>query len=351
LELQKQSEWANFYSTLTTHEGTCSGNVCDTFGDKLSWMIPEIPAYSSITVGVPPKTLASPSENILNMNVNVVDDSGVEARTSEAVLLTKNRPIEFNLSTDTFPLLPGNPFELSLTYGVDLQSNDIDSASLTLLLPPGVVVTNASDMGQISDGKVFWDLGSVSSGQSDVVATSLRVENNVDLMGKHLSFHGYIENEDSKLENGPHASRDLHVPVTKLRQLELNIDANPIAIEPDLETSIDLKITNTSPFSRSDVQVHLRFPEEFVNIHSSKLSSGGTCSGSICGDHEGELVTWSIDKIEGGDTSVITIKPKLLKTISPGTIIPIYAYVTNANATTSYQQLNLRVIPPAVESN
>ena len=344
IRLPFQLELYDYSDVLLSHGGDCSSSTCNFHGDFMIWELDELPAQSSRSISAMPTVLTAPSDNMLNFHAVVEDNSGLAVRTSENLITTQTRGAELKLETDKYPLLVGEAFSLNINYGVSLSGVAMSAPKLQVELPEEVSLISPSDDGTTQGNTVTWSLPPIAPGQSGVVSVSLRVNNEVALLGNSITFRTRLDDENTILSNGQYTRTKIHLPIVEERELDLAIEQSVNTLTPGGGIVLTFLVTNTSTFSRDDISVFMRYPEEFESIADSTIVDG-ECPGSSC-DTDSEYIVWNIGQLSAGESKAVSMESSIFSTLEPGSIVPIFVGVSNASATTTRRHFTIRVTEP-----
>ena len=339
VQLHYQQEWQSLSGFFISDNGACSGSSCNFAGEFLQWNLPQLESDESKTLSFNPRLNSTVANNIVQIRASVSDASQEQAWANEALLISPLRGAELKVDADKNPVKLGESITLSLHYGVKDSASALSSGLLSMEVPAGLTIVFASDGGTVNGQDVSWTLGSLSPGDSGVVTLLVRVDNNnSQLPGTLLSFNATLVDSNTALSNGTFTSTKMHLPVAQDRPVELDVQFSTATVAPNSSTQIDLTVTNTSTFSRSNIVVNMRYPAEFAAL-SDTLITGGECPSFAC--DAGEWVTWTIASLGEGESTTLSLTPTVRPDVPIGTVISIASDVNNA-----HQHASIRVTEP-----
>ena len=111
-----------------------------------------------------------------------------------------------------------------------------------------------------------------------------------------------------------------------LAQASLNvaIEVNPDPVEPGEVLNVQLTVTNSDGFDRSDVQLRMRYPVGLQYLRDSAISDGGACIASVSnnsGCDATELLVWNLGTIAAGTGVTVNLPPTVDSGVAVGSSI------------------------------
>lgn len=159
----------------------------------------------------------------------------------------------------------GRPFDVTFTV---VSKGDTAAAGtvLEVPVPTGLTARSASDGGQVSGGKITWDLGSLAVNASKKVTASF-----VSGSGGNFEFKPTAKGSCAKLVAS--SCRTVVVGMSALL-LEKSDDPDPIAVGET--TTYTVKVTNQGTADDTNIKMVVEFPAEISPVSAS---NGGTIDG------------------------------------------------------------------------
>ncbi|MDJ0836943.1 MAG: CARDB domain-containing protein [Acidobacteriota bacterium] len=186
-----------------------------------------------------------------------------------------------------------------ITYTVTVSNAGPDTAtSVKVVLPLDNSITWLSDTGDFNFGTGIWDVGSLTSGASDTIDITVRVNEQLPLLTVAEVFAADQEDPDSSPNNGEEAEDDRDsvtvVPVLVPRaDLSLTVDVdngNPL-----LGGLVNFTITvrNDGPVLATGIQVTAHLP-----LNLTLISASGDYSGGV----------WNLGDLPAGQSEALVVQ-------------------------------------------
>lgn len=319
-----------FAASLSGHNGdlstglSCSSGLTCSPHSLITWR-PSPPAGATASLRVPPVvSAATPAGTLLRLHaVAHHQNTGVTAVHSRTVPVDAATPFDLAVSPSQHPVVNGVPFTYTLAFGRPADEAASD-AVLSMTMPPGVFVIDASDGGQIiDDTAVEWDLGALAPGATgertvEVITDSLTA-------GTPLRARAVIsDGGDPTTAKFADAAANVGTP-----QLDLQISAAPTA--PGAVATITVSVTNLTAATIPNVLLEAGVPAEGMQFLDSAGTPNSGSSQAQCGGpgqcNPRARVAWVVSSLMPGATFTGTIPPRLRPDIAPGTVIPLIARV------------------------
>ena len=95
-----------------------------------------------------------------------------------------------------------------------------------------------------------------------------------------------------------------------------------------------LKVTNTSQFDRSGVQLRMRYPVGLEPLQQAAISDGGSCNGifgSGLNCDPREIVVWDLGTVPAGTAVNVELNPVIAATTAEGELVAFHAVVEDTS--------------------
>ena len=325
---------------------TCIGDQFTTTcspGERIVWTIGRLDAGTGLTLGMPPP---------LTTSMAVLDDTEVgfdaSARLGAATLATARgtsfvrteRNLELTLDDDVEPVEPGGLLTYRLSYG-NPTTTPAQSVVLTLPLPDGVDLVEASDGGLVNDdGAVEWTLGNISPEQGGFRQVVVRVHDDVD-DGTIIAAEGHVQTNSGEITRAHTATRvEAAVP------LGLSLELNPDPARPGELVDARLTVTNTGTVELLDIVAEMFLPDSVAAFgNNTTTGAPATCVGdqftSTCSARE--RVVFTVDSLPAGGGVTLSLPPGVAGSIAAGRLFTFNARAQETNGTTAAARASLRV--------
>ncbi len=156
------------------------------------------------------------------------------------------------------------PFEITVTNNGDTAARD---TMLTDPLPAGAEFVEASDGGQMSDGKVTWNLGTLEPKASRKVTIVLKA-----------SQRGEIRNTATAQAFCTQAAADAATPIKGIPAILLEVVDSPDPIEVGGTTTYTIEVTNQGSADDKNIVIVCELPEQ-----QDLVSADGPTASTVTG--------------------------------------------------------------------
>jgi len=230
-------------------------------GSIALWSVETLDPGESRTVIVPTGVNlfnVSPGE-VLN-SMLVAKATGVEEVTAAKSIYVDESPLlRLSLAPDPGPILPGEPFTYTLTFGNVGDETPADVV-LRMPVPEGTHFKSATDGGMESNGMITWDLGSLPVDKGGQVKLNLIVDEDVQ-DGALLTAQAEID-PNSVLESIVESSAVSVVRATQPLRVGFAVNRTALDVEPaSVEYTYTVTVSNASADDLTDVVLQFYPPD------------------------------------------------------------------------------------------
>jgi uncharacterized repeat protein (TIGR01451 family) len=308
------------------YDAQCPGNNFCEPGEIGTFTIATLPAGKGRTLSVPLRVANAALDGaMIDIDVEAFDDGASQAVASAQVVVDSMRQLELALVENRDPAAPSDTITYTCTYGVLSTSPGSPGATLELPLPPGTTFVSASDGGVLDGDTVTWALGNLNPGSTGERHATVSVDGIV-AAGSILATEAAFADTASSSVTFESATRvEAEIP------LELVVVANPDPVRPGETLDLELTVTNTGAFARSDVLLRLEIPDDMVSLSENRITGNGiiNCPGNNFCEPQ-ERGTFEIGTLAAGEGVTFTVPARMAGTTTDGTVASFEADVTDS---------------------
>ena len=321
-------EWQTLRHPMISDNGQCSprgSNRCEVEGERIVWHFDTIEANSAVIVDFSPRTDASGTDKLIQLEASITDSAGTESSASDHVIFGSSRDAELNLNIDRNPVAPGDVAQIFIHYGINAPEF-LSGTSLVLLLPDGIEAIAASNNGVIDGNRIIWALSELSLNTPGQLSAVININDDNTLLGSNLRIDSYVTHVDNTANSALSTISSTLLSIEQTRELELTASFDQEFAIPNTPIGINLSVTNKSPFARTNIVLSMIYPEYFSVLQNAAIDGGG-CTLSLgstnrC-DTAGEKVIWIIPELPANSTQDFRLEPVVRDTVPAGTLIPL----------------------------
>ena len=323
---------ANLNQGLTSDGGNCAGTgssvSCDAVGDWLIWNIPNLSAQSATRLSLLPFIRSdAQSGSVFELVPYVVESGRIVSESRRNMTIVSDRAFEVSINADKNPVQIGE----SLTYEVQYSNTALSSAarqvSLVVSLPEHVQYVSGSGQPTVDGDLVTWELGTLVPGQTGKQEISVMVQSDAQLGSLLAAIATMSSNDEQTLSTEVESI----ISVEDDRPLDLDINVTPEPTVAGNTLNVTLTLTNNASFTRTGLNIHLRYPAQFLNNFNQSLASdGGNCNGSgssVSCDAVGDWLSWRIESLDAGASKTVSFSPVVSSNTPAGSLINFQAEV------------------------
>lgn len=302
--LLRVPEGLEFYYTqdAVPSSSACSNGYCSP-KEEASWAVGTLAPRSSFTIYVNPTVL-----NTVGNGGSVAPLFRITATGVDQIDVTKTTPVqtapsaELSLSADADPVVAGQEVELNLDLG-QIGATPLAGGKLELELPGGLLAREISDGGTVTNGKVVWDVGSVSVGSTLHRSLTAKVHSKAvsgDVLNPRASF---------TFTGGLDVDNVAQLPLSVIPEkppLSLTVVEQNSPLTPTGQLLYLVTVANTGLRAIDDVRLGLTTPPEL----SFYYTQDATPASSACGNGtclSGEQAFWTLASLPAGTSETFTI--------------------------------------------
>ncbi|MDX2170208.1 MAG: hypothetical protein SF182_24265 [Deltaproteobacteria bacterium] len=313
-----------FSDATTMGGGICGpftlGNACERRA-RVRFPV-NVPPRSGVTLRADPYvSMSTPAGALIPFQARLINQQGSMIATARrAVRVDSGTVWELRLDDDRDPVSAAEVYTYELTARHRPSDPSPVDGRLTLALPAGVTLLDASDDGMLADGRVEWELGALAS--NAVVRRSARVQ-----VANNASGGGLLAAEAVLSDAANPLSDSRSRILTRVAQgspLALSIVAIPDPVRQGQALETELTVTNTGASNLNGVRVEARLPDG-VDAFSQGLLSGGSCSAITLQCAPRELARFTIPLIPPGQSSTVRLPPIVSNATPDGTLLRMIA--------------------------
>ncbi len=265
-------------------------------GELMTWDLGTLPAGASRTAVYAAKVLSgneAPADgSVLSSRAVVSAGASVGATSTTDVLVDATPALTLGVVEDREPVRPGQTLTYRLTYA-NPGPVSLSSVTLQAPLPLGVSFVSASDGGQVSNGAVEWNLGTVGPGGSGQRTFTVSANSDLDT--------GHILEIQAEVSDGQETARAVAATVVQSDpQLALSMTARPDPVRPGQHVTYEMTVTNRSSQDVAGVELRNTVPGYVENIDEDEV--GGDCHFSC---QPGETMFWSLGTLPAGESRTV----------------------------------------------
>ena len=271
----------DFISRSQADTGNCGSSFCNP-RERMEFDIGDLDAGDGKTFSVPMNIATEAVDGrIVPIEVRVLDTTGLQVRDTVLLRVESDEPLELDLGSTVDPAVPGEAFDYELSFGFLANASGADAGTLSLELPAGVTLLNASDGGTVTNGTVNWTIGAVNPGTTGRRIATVSLDGGAT-PGALLEARAMLSDGNSN----PFVQRATRTTkVAAARTLDVRVIATPDPALPGEFLDVELSVSNTGLLNRSNVTLELEFPEE-LNFIGRSFVSPGDCGSSFCNPRE-----------------------------------------------------------------
>lgn len=287
--------------------GTCGNNFCDP-GETVTWTGLTVPAGESIVLWATYLGSSGAAQgDVISMRASVWQGGTVIGETV-ATALKETRTLDLRLAATSAPVSPGS----TVTYALDFANqtgSTITDGSVTMGVPIGTVLANASDDGEInSEGAVEWSLDGLGPNQGGTRYAVIQLPDS-------LADGAQIRANATGVVSGAQVASATTSTTVEQPKVVATVEVSPDRLIAGERSNVAVTLKNVSGERLTDVDIRLILPESITGFSTSELSTGSPPSIPACGNNfcdPGEVAAWSNLTIEDVDTVTVTAIPKML---------------------------------------
>ena len=179
---------------------------------------------------------------------------------------------------------------------------------LRMPLPEGTTLTSATCGAQVSDGVVWWELGTVAVGEGGQFFATVTPDATL-ASGRMLEARAEI---DPGITTAAIVRSSATTPIGDALPLEIAFVATSFAAAPGEQVSYDLTATNTGAVNLNDVSVRLQNPP---------FSTGFSTTGRGLGCFGNQTCRWDLGTLAPGQSETLTLTTTVRTDAPPGNIL------------------------------
>ncbi len=300
--------------------GSCP-NSCDA-GEQATFAIPSLNAGEGRTFSLPSQVAAGTIDgSIIVFDVEVFDDLISQATGTASIAVLSGRGLELALVENVDPVPSDGVLVYTLTYGLLDTASGVSNGVLSMTVPSGTNFISATDGGTLNANVIEWALGPIGPGQSGEVQVTVQVNG--------LGEGSIIEAEAVLEDVMAPTNRVRYQAATRVQNnipLEIVVVASPDPVRPGETMDVEITVTNTGVFDRTGVVLTLEYPDGLNSL--SPFPFGGSCPNSC---NAGELATFTIGTLAGGEGRTFSLPPQVAGGTIDGFVITFEAEVSADN--------------------
>jgi uncharacterized repeat protein (TIGR01451 family)/gliding motility-associated-like protein len=303
-----------------TFMNASSGGVSE--GNSVRWEIASLANGASFTMSVEVKVNSNVSEGTIIRNIAVAgSDNTPDPPVSDPIDITvinqSRLTIDKNSSASTVGA--GDKFYYTIKI-VNQGPSDVTDVAVRDTLPESLQFVEANHDGILTNGVVGWNIASIAAGDSILV--KVFVTTPAELAGGTKVKNVAVL---QKPGGDPLPSKPIVVTITNRPAFEIVKDGLLTVVAGE-EFNYSIKVTNSSSTMARNV------------IVSDTLKNGlmfTTASGGF--SNEGNIVTWRLDSLAGGDIQEFNVTVTTDASLAKGTVLSNTAIVTSEDIDTIYR--------------
>lgn len=282
-----------------------------------------VPPRSGVTLRADPYvSMATPAGALIPFQARLINQQGsMIASGRRAVRVDVGTIWDLRLDDDREPVSAAEVYTYEITARHrPSDPNPVDSL-LSLTLPAGVTLLEASDGGVLAEGAVEWDLGALAS--NAVIRRSARVQVANDAPpGTVLAAEAVLRDAAAPLSDS--RSRIL-TRVAQGSPLALSMVVIPDPVRPGESLATELTVSNTGASNLNGVRVEARLPDGVNAFPQTLLSNGGSCSPITTQCTPREMAYINIPTLPPGQSSTVRLAPVVNNATPNGTLVRMIA--------------------------
>ena len=279
----------NFSNAMPRISGGCT-NECDA-NEWARWEIGTLSPGESSVITIPLYSSNPIVGEPLESHVAVRDASGKYWLGTRPTLIARDTAVmDVALTSTTSLVEPGETQEFTFVYG-NPTSDTFENALLSLPLPVGYTLQQASGTYELVDDTVYWPLGDIAPNKGGQLSVSLVVDSNIT-SGEVLKLHASLDSGGNI-----HQSTGSSIATTVAGSLPFSLDVDSDYTTPLVPYSVLDTILTANVLSQTQLANVRMFALTSQYTTAANTGMTGGCTNSC---DSGEWARWEMGNLDAG---------------------------------------------------